>query len=288
MRQWGRVGCLCCVGHEFLFLRPFAPRPLRRFLATTSALTPARRLFGAKAHEHRPSRAGLPTSRTPPSCPFRLHSPGVPSSSLSHATPQRDEPLRCRAGLHLSYADSPSAPGRIEFVSLRTGHSPPIAPHLASRRRSDRWLRAGERMPGEDLHLSVGVRLQAHIGRLAALAGRPASPVGRSFAAEGPARSRSPEGALAYARAFESQCSLRLEARRSATNVGSVRSTALDRRSPSVRRPAINREAVARGAKPSPTEHSARTADAASSLRCCRRRLRVATSNRASSPRRCR
>ena len=33
---------------------------------------------------------GLPSSRTHPSCPFRRHPPDVPTSSLSHATPQRD------------------------------------------------------------------------------------------------------------------------------------------------------------------------------------------------------
>ena len=39
---------------------------------------------------------------------------------------------------------------------------PPAAPHLASQRRSCSWLRAGERMPGEDFHLPDEVRLQAH------------------------------------------------------------------------------------------------------------------------------
>jgi hypothetical protein len=63
--------------------------------------------------------------------------------------------------------------GRIEFVILRTGHSPSIALHLASRRRSYRWVRAGERMPGEDFHLSVMAPLQAHAGRRLAAAASP-------------------------------------------------------------------------------------------------------------------
>jgi len=43
------------------------------------ALTPARRLFGSREHEHRPYfRAGLPASCVMPSWPFRLHPPDVP------------------------------------------------------------------------------------------------------------------------------------------------------------------------------------------------------------------
>ena len=64
-------------------------------------------------------------------------------------------------------AGSSLTSGRIEFVILRTGHSPSIALHLASRRRSYRWVRAGERMPGEDFHLSVMAPLQAHPARRA-------------------------------------------------------------------------------------------------------------------------
>ncbi len=52
--------------------------------------------------------------------------------------------------------------GRIEFVILRTGCSPPTASHPVSRRRSCSKLRAGERMPGKDFHLSGCVRFQAH------------------------------------------------------------------------------------------------------------------------------
>src|SRR5204863_1161893 len=40
------------------------------------------------------------------------------------------------SGLHLSLADSPHHTGRIEFVILRTGRSPPAALHLVLRRRS--------------------------------------------------------------------------------------------------------------------------------------------------------
>ena len=59
-------------------------------------------------------------------------------------------------------AGSSVAPGRIEFVILRTGRSPPAALHHASLRRSGIRLQAGERLPGEDLHLSDYARFQAH------------------------------------------------------------------------------------------------------------------------------
>src|SRR2546425_5870155 len=53
--------------------------------------------------------------------------------------------------------------GRIEFVILRTGHSPPAAPPPASGRRSCIQFQAGERLPEEDFHLSDLARSQAHI-----------------------------------------------------------------------------------------------------------------------------
>jgi hypothetical protein len=58
------------------------------------------------------------------------------------------------------------APGRIEFVILRTGRSPPAALHHALLRRSCIRLQAGERLPGEDFHLSDYSRFQAHLSPL--------------------------------------------------------------------------------------------------------------------------
>jgi len=63
-------------------------------------------------------------------------------------------PLPLRVRLRHKCAGSSGIPGRIEFVILRTGRSPPAALHLASWRRSCIRLQAGERMPGEDFHLS--------------------------------------------------------------------------------------------------------------------------------------
>ena len=112
------------------------------------------------------SRAGLPASCAMPSCPFRLHPPHVPRHRFC-TLPLSGRRFPATRGLRfrLLRAGSSLTSGRIEFVILRTGHSPSIAPHLASRRRSYRWVRAGERMPGEDLHLSVMAPLQAHSHR---------------------------------------------------------------------------------------------------------------------------
>ena len=71
--------------------------------------------------------------------------------------------FRFRFRLRHRYAGSPITPGRIEFVNLRTGRSPPAALHPASRRRSCSRLQAGERLPEEDFHLSDHSRFQAHI-----------------------------------------------------------------------------------------------------------------------------
>jgi hypothetical protein len=73
--------------------------------------------------------------------------------------------FRFRFRLRHCYAGSPITPGRIEFVILRTGRSPPAALHHTSLCRSCSWLQAGERMPEEDFHLSDHSRFQAHIAQ---------------------------------------------------------------------------------------------------------------------------
>ena len=91
-----------------------------------------------------------PTTRCAPSVAF----PRYPSA--------RRASLVSGSGLRRSLAGSPAAPGRIEFVILRTDRSPPAALHLASWRRSCSRLQAGERVPEEDFHLSDQTRFQAH------------------------------------------------------------------------------------------------------------------------------
>ena len=102
-----------------------------------------------------------------------IHASGLPDHSVSnhlmhHCRRFRTLPLsptasRFRFRLRHCYAGSPITPGRIEFVILRTGRSPPAALHHASLRRSSSWFQAGERLPGEDLHLSERARFQARV-----------------------------------------------------------------------------------------------------------------------------
>ena len=155
-------------GHSTsIFLHPFAPPALPGFFAPMGALTPEQRFFvhesptmasarvGVTAHEHRPSRSGLLASCDRAFEPFRLQPPDVVKGNVSglvalpYRTAQRAvavsprprrviwaSPLGCRLA---------TASGRIEFVIiLRTGRSPPVAPHLASRRRSYVWLQGSD------------------------------------------------------------------------------------------------------------------------------------------------
>jgi len=102
-----------------------------------------------------------------------IHASCLPDHSVSkHLTPlSRRFPtlplsstaFRFRSRLRHWQAGSSSAPGRIEFVILRTGRSPPAALHHALLRRSCIRLQAGERLPGEDFHLSDYSRFQAHL-----------------------------------------------------------------------------------------------------------------------------
>jgi len=88
--------------------------------------------------------------------------PTCTPSLLLHATPQLDGSPLSRSRFRLCASGLTGTPGRIEFVTLRTGRSPPVAPHLASRRRSYSRLRAGERVPEGDFHPSVQRASRAH------------------------------------------------------------------------------------------------------------------------------
>jgi hypothetical protein len=101
-----------------------------------------------------------------------IHASGLPEHSVSKhlASPCRrfltlplsSTGLRLRSRLRHSLAGSPHTPGPIEFVILRTARSPPAALLHTSLCRSCIRLQAGERLPGEDFHLSDYSRLQAH------------------------------------------------------------------------------------------------------------------------------
>jgi hypothetical protein len=136
-------------------LRPFAPSPLQGLLRLygRSDSCPAGSSVPYWLHEHRlfPDRSPSFTSLIFRS--LRLQPPVNPLCRFS-TLPLSSQGFPFGSGFHLYSAGSPSLTGRIEFVILRMDRSPPAAPHPASRRRSCIRLQAGERMPGEDFHLS--------------------------------------------------------------------------------------------------------------------------------------
>src|SRR5262249_43895067 len=181
-RHWRRL-LFTGFGHgASIVLRPFAPPALPGFGATTNALTPERRLFlpvgsqtGSPAHEHRSVRSGLSVSRiwssehpvpNHPSVPAVAfaHNPSAQQASLSCSVETRSK-LKKGSGFRLRFAGSPKRTGRNGFALLRAAHSPPVALHPASRRRSYNRLQAGVCLPEEDLHLSGQTRLQTHESR---------------------------------------------------------------------------------------------------------------------------
>jgi hypothetical protein len=141
------------------------------------ALTPIWRLFVSSLRlpspckREPPSRTmnsglfqtGLFVSCASPSRPFPLQPPYDLSSSLSHATLQRDESsdyseLRLRHCI----AGSPDHTAESSSRLFGTGRSPSDASHPASWRRSFGRLQAGERLLEKDLHLSDNTHLQTH------------------------------------------------------------------------------------------------------------------------------
>ena len=135
---------------------PFAPSPLRDFLATTRALTPA-------GHSPTMGQVSLIHASGPPIIPSPT-TLGLPPS-LSHPTPQRVGLLTRVSPGFATESQARQLSGRIALVILRTDRSPPAAPHPASRRRSGIRLQAGEGVPEEDFHLSDQMRFQAHDSR---------------------------------------------------------------------------------------------------------------------------
>ncbi len=163
----GRLSSSVEIARSSTFLHPFAPRPLRRFVATMNALTPAGPVLRTApgGPEHRPntqqvSRVDLPDLPAIPPPTTWCARP-----SLYHATPQRGR-LPCPTGGSVWVSPFASrltaTPGRIEFVILRTGRSPSVALHPASRRRSYGWLQTGVRLSGEDSHLPDRVNYPSH------------------------------------------------------------------------------------------------------------------------------
>jgi hypothetical protein len=150
--------------HVSTSLHPFAPPALPGFDATMGALTPARRLFvplpGAMNSAW--TRAGLSASCAWPSDHSASNHPAGPVIALSHYPSASWASGSLRSGLRLTLAGSPRDKAESSSLALRTGRSPPVAPHPASRRRSYVQLQAGECMPEEDFHPSDQAHLQTH------------------------------------------------------------------------------------------------------------------------------
>jgi len=117
------------------FLRPFAPHPLQAL----------RRSYGRS--DFCPAlapRTDLPVSRTQPSDHSASNHPTASCRRFcTLPLTATGGSATAAAGSRLRHfpASSPSTSGRIEFVILRTSHSPPVASHPASRRRSYARLR---------------------------------------------------------------------------------------------------------------------------------------------------
>jgi hypothetical protein len=176
LRGWGLSGgdnhkgycrrsLIRAFGHStFTSLRPFAPPALTGFIATMDALTPAWSALRphSRAMNTALCQAGLPVLRVWPSEHSAPNHPARPQRRF------RTQPLSAMGFRFASVWASPftsklaARPGRNGFVNLRTARSPPVAPHLASRRRSYVQLQAGECVPEEDFHLSDLAHLQTH------------------------------------------------------------------------------------------------------------------------------
>jgi hypothetical protein len=115
-------------------------------------------------HRRRPFYStGLPASRTRPFQPFRPQTPDRPLTTLLHTTPQRvRHPVSAGSGFTIWLQARRTDPAESGSFVLRTGCSPPVTPHPASRRRSYSYLLAGACLPGGDFHPSDQVRLQAY------------------------------------------------------------------------------------------------------------------------------
>ena len=132
------------------FLHPFAPSALPDFITTMGALTPACRVLRLFEHE-RPATyrqvsllnsldlPTFPSSTTALPFPFRRFVTLPQRARLPRLSPGQTVGRRdCRRAVWGSPLTSrlPDRLGRNRFVILRTGRSPPVASHLASRRRS--------------------------------------------------------------------------------------------------------------------------------------------------------
>jgi hypothetical protein len=163
-RRHSRRSVFRSSGHRAsISLEPFAPPALPGFDAPMAPLTPARRALRiASIVNTRLALAGLSVSCARPSDHSASdHHPG-PCIALTRDPSACKTSDCCRFGLRRLPAGSPHGQAESSSLALRTGRSPPVAPHPASRRRSFLQLQDGARLPGEDFHLSDQSHLQTH------------------------------------------------------------------------------------------------------------------------------
>ena len=149
-RHWAEHCYAAVHPRSSTFLRPFAPDPLpvllRSYGRSDSCSPGSSTLLG---HEHRLGDEqvslfhahDLPALLSPTTCGC--------SASPRHVTCRWTQPrllpheaeLNGNSELRQSLADSPHHAGRIEFLVVRTGRSPPAALHPVSPRRSCSRLR---------------------------------------------------------------------------------------------------------------------------------------------------
>jgi hypothetical protein len=163
----GRHSLRCCFlrsnSHESTFLRSLRSIPitrLHRYYGRSDSCSP--RLFGTWSMNSASFSEQVSLIYASDLSNHSVSNHLMDRCHRFHTLPFSSTAFRSRSRLRLRMAGSPIAPGRIEFVILRTGRSPPAALHHTSLCRSCIRLQAGERLPREDFHLSDHLRFQAH------------------------------------------------------------------------------------------------------------------------------
>jgi hypothetical protein len=130
--------------HVSTFLSPFAPRPLRRFSARMGTLTPRQVSYPTEVSPLHATRRSRPFCLQSPDAPHR-HFHTLPLSSMG--LPLRGQGFTFSSQTRrLRQAESSSSScGLVSHLRLLS--TPPLGDAVTF------GFQAGERMPGEDLHL---------------------------------------------------------------------------------------------------------------------------------------
>jgi len=148
-RHWAEGWYAAVHPRSSTFLRPFAPGPLQALLrsygrsdscppGSSAFLRHEHRLYGEQVsllHTH-----DLPAILSPTTCARSVSPRHVTCWWIEPRGLPHEAGLTGNSGLRHSLADSPHPAGRIEFLIVRTGRSPPAAPQPVLRRRSWSWF----------------------------------------------------------------------------------------------------------------------------------------------------